>query len=338
MPRTPTRLLTAIAATALVALTAATPAGATPGRGAPLPPADSIGPVETLVSYDPTRPDLAESVAIDRDGTAYVSLVTGGVIDVREPDGTRRTLQLPLGPRGQVGTLAVGRDDSLYASSFVPPALWRIDAAGSATRLAALPDDAQPNGITFDGRGNLYAADSRLGVVWRLAPRAAEAEAFATDPLLAPDPDGIEIPGAEDFPVPGANGVKVFRNALYVSNSSRAAILRIPLERDGAAGPVEVAYPGVVADDFAFDVRGNLYTTTDPFDTVDRVRPDGTLETLLTAEDGLSGPSAVAFGTRWEDRTQLYITNLGFFDRTDPRPSLQRVDVGVRGLPIPVGP
>ncbi|HXV93213.1 MAG TPA: hypothetical protein VD813_07955 [Pseudonocardia sp.] len=325
----------AVAAAALLALAAPAAAGE---RNRPLPPPDAIGPVETLVSYDPTRPDLAESVAIDRDGTVYVSLITGGVIDVLEPDGERRTITLPVGPGGSVGTLAVGRNETLYASSFTPPALWRVDAAGTATKLTDLPEGAQPNGITFDRYGNLYAADSALGTVWRLAPGATEAEPWVVDDLLAPDPDGITIPGAEDFPVPGANGVKVFAGRLYVSNSSTATILRIPLRRDGRPGPVEVAYRDVVADDFAFDVLGNLYVTTDPFDTVDRVRPDGTLETLLTAEDGLSGPSAVAFGTRHGERTELYITNLALFDPADPRPSLQRVDVGVPGLPVPVGP
>jgi sugar lactone lactonase YvrE len=100
---------------------------------------------------------------------------------------------------------------------------------------------------------------------------------------------------------------------------------------------VSVAYDGVIADDFAFDVHGNLYATTDPFNTVDRVSPDGTQQTLLTAADGLAGPSAAAFGTSGGDRTSLYITNLSFFEAT-PRPSLQRIDVGVPGYRIPLGP
>jgi sugar lactone lactonase YvrE len=98
-----------------------------------------------------------------------------------------------------------------------------------------------------------------------------------------------------------------------------------------------VAYDGVIADDFAFDARGNLYATTDPFNTVDVIRPDGSKETLLTAADGLAGPSAVAFGTGRGERTLLYVTNLSFFERV-PRPSLQRVDVGVPGYRIPLGP
>jgi sugar lactone lactonase YvrE len=300
-----------------------------------------IGHLETLVSYEPSRGEFAESVALAPDGTAYVSLITGGAIDVREPDGSRRRITLPV---GQVGTLAVGARESLYASSFVPPALWRIDGAGGdapvAVLLATLPDGAAPNGITFDRRGNLYAADSNLGLVWQLARRgaghASTARVWADDPLLAVG-DTVTIPGFEQFPVPGPNGIKVFRGDVYVANSSTARILRIPNGPQGRAGRVSVAFDGVIADDFAFDVHGNLYATTDPFNTVDRVRPDGSKETLLTAADGLAGPSAAAFGTSHGERTSLYITNLSFFEQT-PRPSLQRVDVGVLGYRIPLGP
>ena len=300
-----------------------------------------VGRLETLVSYDPARGEFAESVALAPDGTVYVSLIGGGAIDVREPDGSSRRVTLPV---EQVGTLAVGARESLYPSSFAPAALWRIDGAGGnapvAVKLAALPEGSAPNGITFDRRGNLYAADSNLGLVWQLPRRGAghtgTARAWADGPLLAVG-DTVKIPGFEQFPVPGPNGIKVFRGDVYVANSSTARILRIPIDPRGQAGQVSVAYDGVIADDFAFDVHGSLYATTDPFNTVDRIRPDGTKETLLTAADGLAGPSAVAFGTSRGDRTSMYITNLSFFEPT-PRPSLQRVDVGVPGYRIPLGP
>jgi sugar lactone lactonase YvrE len=313
---------------------AATPATADP-------PSGRVGGLETVVSYEPTRGEFAESVALAADGTVYVSLINAGQIDAREPNGTYRRISLPV---DSVGTLALGAREALYASSFTPPALWRIDGAGgaapAAVKLASLPEGSAPNGITFDRRGNLYAADSNLGVVWRLARRGAghapTATMWAGGPLLAVG-DTVTIPGYEQFPVPGPNGVKVFRGALYVSNSSTAQILRIPIRRDGSAGTVTVAHDGIAVDDFAFDVVGNIYATTDPFNTVELLRPDGTTRVLLTAADGLAGPSAAAFGTTRGDRSTLYITNLSFFERI-PRPSLQRVDLPVPGLPIPLGP
>ena len=66
---------------------------------------------------------------------------------------------------------------------------------------------------------------------------------------------------------------------------------------------------GSGCDDFSFDVFGSLYCTTDPFLTVVRMDPDGSTEILLTAADGLDGPTATAFGVHGTDRFNLYITN-----------------------------
>ena len=87
-----------------------------------------------------------------------------------------------------------------------------------------------------------------------------------------------------------------------------------------------------------FDVEGNPYGTTDPFNTVVRVSPDGTQTLLLTGADGLDGPTATAFGVG-RDGKALYITNAAFpfFPGPNPvrRPSLMRLEVGIPGQPRP---
>jgi hypothetical protein len=90
----------------------------------------------------------------------------------------------------------------------------------------------------------------------------------------------------------------------------------------------------VFCDDFAFDVRGSLYCGTDPFNTLLRIAPDGSVQTLLTAVDGLDGPTAAAFGHQG-DRFRLYVTNAAFpfFPEPPPRrPSLMRVSLDVPGF------
>ena len=124
----------------------------------------------------------------------------------------------------------------------------------------------------------------------------------------------------------------MFRGSLYVSNSAQKNILSIPLTRDGSPGPIRIAYPGIISDDIAFDVQGNLYTTTDPFETVNRVAPDGTVTVLANSSDGLTGPSSVAFGTG-RDRTTLFITDLGVFS-TPHISQLQVIKVGIPGAPV----
>ncbi|HWS55417.1 MAG TPA: hypothetical protein VN228_14870, partial [Pyrinomonadaceae bacterium] len=103
-----------------------------------------------------------------------------------------------------------------------------------------------------------------------------------------------------------------------------------------------------------FDRHGNAYVTlaltgevrkiapdgtqtTNPFNTVVRVTPGGAVEVLLTAADGLDGPTAAAFGVRG-DNQNLYVTNAAFpfFPGPDPRrPGIMRVHVGTPGKPRP---
>ena len=134
---------------------------------------------------------------------------------------------------------------------------------------------------------------------------------------------------------PGPNGLQVFLDGCYVSNSDQGTILAIPIQPNGTAGPIRVhaTLPGDLGcDDFAFDVLGNLYCTTDPFNTLLRIFPDGSFETLLTAADGLDGPTATAFGRRGQDRFNLYIANAAFpFFSTTHRPSLMRLHLEVPG-------
>ncbi len=79
---------------------------------------------------------------------------------------------------------------------------------------------------------------------------------------------------------------------------------------------------------------GTLYCATHPFNTVVAVYPDGEIETLLTIDDGLDGPTAVAFG-RFHDRHTLYISNGAFpMFPNQGTPSLLSVELDVPGFPF----
>jgi len=138
-------------------------------------------------------------------------------------------------------------------------------------------------------------------------------------------------------PFPGPNGLQIFRGELYVSNSNEGTILAFPFYPDGSAGAVRVhaTLPDDLGcDDFAFDELGALYCGTDAFNRLLKIEPDGTFSTVLTAADGLDGPTSAAFGHRGEDRFDLYITNGAFpFFTTTFRPSLMRLHLAVPGVP-----
>jgi hypothetical protein len=172
-------------------------------------------------------------------------------------------------------------------------------------------------------------ADSALGRVWTLPVQGGTPTVWIQDNLL------FAPPGS---PFPGANGIKAFRGEVYVSNSGAGTIVAVPFLRHDEAGAPRI-HAHVPApqgcDDFDFDVFGSLYCTTDPFRTLIRVDPDGSSHILLTAADGLDGPTSAAFGVRGLDRFNLYITNAAFpFFSDTHQPSLMRLHLNVPGAPL----
>jgi sugar lactone lactonase YvrE len=312
----------------------------------------SIAQVDTVTLFDPDAFETPESIEIDRHGNVYVSLALTGEIRKIAPDGTQSTLAfLPLHPEIQPCQNSVGvptlqgvsldHQGNVYASvnscNAADLGIWKVTPDGQQSLLAHLPGDlflpgmSWPNGIAYQG-GWLYVADSFLGLVWRVhADGQSPAEVWSDDELLhhlSGPPSGL----------PGPNGLQIFHNEVYVSVSSRGYIVAIPINSDGSAGPVRVhALLGV--DDFAFDVKGNLYAMTNFSQTVERVTPDGRIETILQLADGLDGPSSGAFGVG-RDSKNLYIANAAFPFAPDPiptsrRPSLLRLHVGIPGKPRP---
>ena len=294
--------------------------------------------VETVALFNPAAFETPESVQFDRHGNAYLSMALTGEVRKIAPDGTQTSLAfLPIRPDvvpcGNsfglpiMGALALDHQGNVYVSvnsCNVPDiGVWKVTPAGQ-TSLLPLPSNATPNGIAFHA-GYLYVADTTLGLVWRIhSDGQSAAEVWTNDSLLTPLPIPL---------TPGPNGVQVFRDEVYVSVSSRAHVVAFPILADGSAGAGRVHAAGVGLDDFAFDVKGNLYGTTDPFNTVVRIAPDGTIAVLLTAADGLDGPTAAAFGVG-DDKKNLYITNAAFpfFPGPNPRrPSLLKFNVGIPG-------
>ena len=295
------------------------------------PPSVEVGLLETIATFDPSMGDTPESLVIDSCDNIFVSMALSGEIVKVDPNGLLSThAVLPIGSpfavatfSGIMGAMVIDRFDDIYVNvSAVDPAdrgVWVVHPDGSSGLVANLPPSAVPNGIAKRGR-TVYVADSAAeGKVWAVPLDGGEPYTWAEHPLLDSNPL---------IPFPGPNGVQIFRGELYVSNSNTAQIVAFPFPEGGE--PRVVADVG--CDDFAFDVKRNLYCGTDPFNTVLKVAPDGSVETLLDVDDGLDGPTAVLFGRFGVDRFKLYIANAAFpFFSDDPMPSLMRLSLEHRG-------
>ena len=261
--------------------------------------------VRTVVSFDAAQGQLPEGVAVTDRGAIYVGFApTGEIVKVR-PNGTvSHVATLPKGDGFLVGM-----------------------ALDSNDRLVALPTDAFPNAIAFRN-GAMFVTDSFGGAVWRI--RGDHARVWIQDDLLLGDT-------STELPI-GANGLAFLGRYLYVANSQKGRLVRIPVQRGGSAGTPVVLVEDeriVGADGIEFDVRGNLYVAVNEQDTLVRIGPSGGMETLATRADGLDFPATPVFGESRRHRTDLYLSNFALDLDRHPNPALLVLDVGVAGKRLP---
>jgi sugar lactone lactonase YvrE len=301
-----------------------------------------VGTLETLVSFNSQALETPENLVVDKSGTIYINLAITGEIRKIAPDGTQSTLiNLPLGAPpltvcgpffdGLTGLVQDPEEGTLYAAlascDLASRGIWRISKNGHGKLIANLPLAALPNGIVLED-GNIYVADTFLGVIWRVPAAGGTAEVWLDHPLL-------KLPPGAPAGSPGPNGIKIFKKEIYVSHSTAGTIIAVPINRNGTAGTprIHAQLPSPTGcDDFSFDVHGALYCATNPFETVVKINQDGSSEVVLTAADGLDGPTATAFGRKGKDRFNLYIINASFpFFPSNHHPSLMRLRLGVPG-------
>ena len=300
------------------------------GAGVPGAHATSTDRLEVKYAFDDPRPtsaatELPEGIAVDRRGNLYASLgppffVGGGygaVVRIA-PDGSRRTLvELPDGP----APAGIVVDRSFRVAFAVPDpggpdvGVYRVRRGGGAERIAGTDAMAVPNGLALGPRGALFVTDSALGQIWRIPRRARvghggeEADSWLSHPLLA---------GCAPGQV-GANGIAVHRGDLFVANSERGLLLRVPVLSDGSPGdPIIVAGdPDCESTDELYSLdgiaihrRGDVFAALVLQNRLVRIdQRTGTATQLLDGDDGLWNPASVAFGSARHERDLLFIAN-----------------------------
>ncbi len=320
-------------------------------------------------AFTPMTGVSARGVAVDKTGDVYVSVseVRSDVeyIQVRKltPDG-EQLWSVEIG-RGTIGGLTVTADGDLYiaVAAGLDRGIYRMDRDG---RIEFLPGSNQiffANGLAFDDVGTLWVTESvsmgqsgpGQGGIWRIRRRGAP-ELCVRDALLTGT-------GALGQKVPlGANGIAYYHGNLYVTNTEKGTVLRMPVRPDGSIGvpelwttlkevpesPLAGAPLPVAGDGIALDVYGNLYVAVLTRSAVVRIAlSDKSQETVAAFRVPTSFPlfakhdfpASLVFGTGMGERTNLFVTNLGLGKAAVPQlpwagSGLVKINAGVPGRPI----
>lgn len=271
-----------------------------------------------------------ESIVVSADNTLFFTSHYDGKVIRMGADGVPIT---HTAIAGKATGLAFLPDSSLLLSGWDEQdvcVIWQITPKGTASLLVSLPDAIFLNGLTRLTENLYLIADSYQGAIWELNIAQSSVRIWLEHPLLARS-------NAENA-TPAVNGLKIFDNVLYASNTQNAQIIRIPIQADHQPGEPEIFVQNVNIDDFAFDKAGNLYGTTHVFNSVVKIAPDGNVTTIAQAEQGMAGTTAVAFGKSADHLTHLYVVTNGGMSFPPPTgiesAKVVCLDVGVEGLPL----
>ncbi|PSB13860.1 gluconolactonase [filamentous cyanobacterium CCP1] len=271
-----------------------------------------------------------ESIAIGPDNTLFITSHLDGKIFRIDSSGepiVHTTIA------GKATGLTFTADGNLLLTAWNEQKIstvFTLSPQGDAAVLVTMPDAIFLNGLTPLKGDSYLIADSYRGAIWQLNAAAKTVSIWLEHPALARSSTENEFPAV--------NGLKVFGNTLYASNTEKMQIVKIPIQPDGQPGEPEIFLQAVNLDDFAFDQEGNLYGTTHIYNSVVKITPDGSVTTIAQAKQGMTGSTALAFGQREDDRTSIYVVTNGgmsFPPSTGLEPAkVVRLDVGIAGYPL----
>ena len=256
--------------------------------------------------------DHAEGLAFDSAQNLWAGGELGQIYCIDQKGAVKEITQLG----GFCLGLTFSRSQELFVCNSKLGALQRVDRSGRLTSSLDRVDGRKlltPNFSVFDSEGNLYFSDSgnwgkANGCIYRLRANG-KAEHFA-GPFAFPN--GLALSADENF--------------LYVAQSLKDDVLRLPIFPDGSAGEPEVYAAGLarVPDGLVLDAQGNLYVTCYATHNIYRITPQREVALLAFDPMGtmLACPTNAAFGPA--DSDVLYVANLA-------RWHICRVRLGVCG-------
>ena len=295
-------------------------------------PLSSYSKSAVVVNFDPKKGQLPEGLTVNNKDIFVAWAPIGQVAKIDKNTLTvSKYGSWPTIPpnKGFMLGLNFDKQGHLYgAIASLSPQLksgvYRLSPGGAtnATLFAKHQNMTFPNDLLFDKKGQLFVSDSSSGTLFIVQPNGNVVK-WLTDPLLKGDRNFC--PPAQ-LPVNiGANGIAFDKNgtSLFVTNTDRASIIRVPIMKDGSAGKPDLfvgpdcknlnGADGIVLDKNS----GSFIVAVNKLNKIVRVSMDKKITILESGGGILDFPASVKIDNATSGQTTpqqqiLYITNFGF--------------------------
>lgn len=251
--------------------------------------------------------NTGELIQVDPGSHKYppsvVHRFAAGVCGIVEVDND--VFYISSGTIGEKGSFAIFKVD--MAPYAIEESSGEVKTPAHVSKLVDIPDALFLNGSALLNRakGLILAADSLLGAVFCIDVKAVSQRMWLQEKALEK---------VEEGPTPGVNGIKVYGNYLYLSNTDTKMFWRVGIsESNEATEGLEIVAEKCNIDDFAFDNEGSAYLTSHVFQSVFKLKQDGTRSRIAGGPDDtvVAGTTAAAFGRTAGDVHVLYVTTNG---------------------------
>lgn len=254
------------------------------------------------------RFDFFESIVSTPDGTIYTTHLLNGIIYKIE----NGNLSVVTDIDGKlVGLTLLDKENLIVTGSDNQNKAIVLQVninTGKKTTIATIPEAILLNGIAKLNDNLFLIADSFKGAIWKVDVLDGTSSIWLKHDILA-------SPSVE-AKSPGVNGIKIRKNDVYISNTGKMILAKIPFTKNGSAGIPEVVQENVFIDDFTIDEAGNIFGATHIYDSVIKITPQGKVTIIAQADQGVAGSTCVTMQNGSEN-TLLVSTNGGLL-KPDP--------------------
>lgn len=297
----------------------------------------SARPMDEFPAFIPMPGLSAEGVAVDQKGNVFVTVRDAGQGKLWKYSQRGEPSLVTTINGAMIGGLAISANGDLYTAMAEGSerGVYLIGQGGSSRRLSGTEQIVFANALAFDRRGTLYVTESysREGVaygpggIWRIRP-GQPAELWLQHDLLT------GIGAVLGYPV-GANGIAYYGNALYVANTDKGLIVRVPILPNGRPGEVTIwselvevvptppPFP-LMPDGIAIDGHGDIYVAVVSRNAVVRIDHTSMAQETVALLTPLPGSRATPLDTPASlalDGRSLFVTNLGLMAVMMPGPT-----------------